>query len=207
MGKIPIPNQIILLPTDNKRKPKHLILYLRSDYRDIVWKVFSPMVQDSLNQYRETHNMNVIRKQKGLKLPSGYSPNHMYEHHALLNAGKWDLQNIVFLHSSMCIRGDQKGGNCPESRAAVCWSRPCPSKSRQAEIFPPNPARKRNPGPDSRPVRNYTNPVRSRPAGVDLVPSGGIPVSPAVVYKHMFDYIVPYHALCITWCMLWYFVL
>lgn len=53
-----------------------------------VWKVFSGMVQDSLNQYRDTHNANVIRKQKGLELPSGHSPNYMWENCAMFDVGK-----------------------------------------------------------------------------------------------------------------------
>lgn len=60
------------------------------------------MVQDSLNQYRETHNANPIRKQKGLDVPSGHSPNYMWENCTMFNVGKCcnAFRSIHQIHAS-----------------------------------------------------------------------------------------------------------
>ena len=48
---------------------------------------FKRPLQSSLNEFRETYNDHVIRRQKNVNLPTGYSPNIMYENPELFGKG------------------------------------------------------------------------------------------------------------------------
>ena len=54
---------------------------------------FSDVLQGSLNSFREAHNDHVIRKQRNVDLPTGQSPNTMWQHPELFNTGS-DLQRL-----------------------------------------------------------------------------------------------------------------
>lgn len=48
---------------------------------------FSDVLQASLNAFKEAHNQHVIRKQHGVDLPTGHSPETMWQHPELFETG------------------------------------------------------------------------------------------------------------------------
>ena len=46
--------------------------------RQLVFHIFADLLQSSLNDFRVHYNCRKIRKQNGLSLPSGHSPNVMW---------------------------------------------------------------------------------------------------------------------------------
>lgn len=56
-------------------------------YRRCVFMTYGTILQQSLNEFREAHNAHVIRKQRGVELPTGHSPNAMWFQPQVLDAG------------------------------------------------------------------------------------------------------------------------
>lgn len=67
--------------------------------RCAAWLAFSSPVQKSLDEFRANHNAHRIRKQTGVDLPTGYSPDVMWQNPALFKTG---MLSNAWLHDIVC---------------------------------------------------------------------------------------------------------